>query len=119
MSSNTRKHIHSEVSRLEMEIPSISVGIPMALSDGKLRLDTNDSNKRKRTVQYIKDCIDLAMDLNAKLTYICTIEPLENLSNVESIREETNKAIEVCANYAREHDIFLGIEHNPGSLIAS
>lgn len=69
-----------------------------------------DKNIRIDTIKYIKDAIDMAADMNAKVVVVVPGRALYNISrrnawtwSIEGFKE--------CAEYAEDRGVFLGLEH--------
>ncbi|MGQ9544110.1 MAG: sugar phosphate isomerase/epimerase family protein [Candidatus Bathyarchaeia archaeon] len=103
--------------KLGLEAIMIATGPPIALSGGRICLESPDKNVRDRTVQYVKDCVDWAGDFGADKVYVVTPTSKSDIENIEKSMEWLRDSLVESCDYARSAGVKVCIEHSPGRLV--
>lgn len=112
-----RSEMKSLLRRLGLEAMMIATGPPLALSGGKLCLESPDKSVRDRTVQYIKGCVDWAGDFGTDKVYIVTPTSKGDITDISKALGWLRESLAESCDYARSAGVKICIEHSPGRLV--
>ncbi len=111
------REIKGVLKEYSMKAITIAGGPPLALSEGKLLLESDDQTIRNRTKEYLNSCVDWANELEASTIYVCPLRKKMEIKDHKNTLENFREVIDNCTEYARGTGIKFAIEHVPGSLI--
>lgn len=112
-----RRETKNLMRRLGLEAIIMACGPPIAMSGGKLCLESPDRVIREGTTQYVKDCADWANDLGADKIYLVTPTNKGDIADLgKTMGLLRDSLVKVC-DYAKSCGIKICIEHAPGRLI--
>jgi sugar phosphate isomerase/epimerase len=94
-----------------MDVASISAAVPFARNQHALNLHSVDPETRDRSVGFVCDCVDLAVDLRCPLVYVASVA--RGPAGEPNPRDLMSDGLRVCADYARGKGVRLAIEHFP------
>jgi len=112
-----RLKIKSLLTSHKIEIITVSVGVAFANKSLGLDLCSGNKSVREKTVEYVKDCIDFAADMNAGIVYVCTVTQPEVSIPVKKAWEWVAESLRICTDYAEGKNIKLALESFPFGLI--
>lgn len=106
-----RTSIRKLVSDLHLQITSVSVGIPFVRNPDRLNLHSTSTRVRRRSIDYVHRCIDLASDIGSKFVYVCSAK--KDGCELGLLRE----SLIACAEYADAVGLRIGLEHFPAGIV--
>jgi sugar phosphate isomerase/epimerase len=113
------REVKNALKKHEMKATSIAGGPPIALSGGKLLIESDDHVVKERTLNFLKNCVDWANELEANVIYVCPIKKINEINDQKVALDNIHSLFEKIAEYAEGSDIKFAIEHVPGSLIGT
>jgi sugar phosphate isomerase/epimerase len=99
-------------------VASISIGLAQYRAKGKLSLESRKEYIRRKAVNYVKKCINVASKFTpTPIVYVCTIEPCPRSEDREDLIKKFIEALTLCVDYAEKMEVNLALEHFPGTLV--
>jgi sugar phosphate isomerase/epimerase len=118
LTQEKRANMKKILEKIGLEPMMIGCGPPMALSGGKLCLESPDESIRKNTVDYVKACADWANDFGTDKVYVVTptakIDVNDHVKSLEILHDSLNEACE----YAKSSGIKICVENSPGKIVS-
>lgn len=113
------REIKNALKKHEMKATTIAGGPPLALSGGKLLIESDDHIVRERTLKYLKNCVDWANELEASIIYVCPLKKAGEINDQKIALDNARSLLDKCTEYAEGPSVKFAIEHVPGSLIST
>jgi sugar phosphate isomerase/epimerase len=110
-----RASMRKMVKKLQLQIVSVSAGVPFVRTPNDLNLHSVRPAVRKQSVEYVRRCIDLASDIESTLVYVCSVTK-DHHSNS---RGRLVKSLLECAEYADRVGVGIALEHFPGGEVST
>lgn len=106
-----RGRLRASLGDNHLEVASISAAVPFALSQHELNFHSLDPETRERSVGYVRDCVDLAVDLGCNLVYVASVS--RNPPGGPNPRQLMAEGLGAVAPYAGARGVRLAVEHFP------
>jgi sugar phosphate isomerase/epimerase len=113
------REVKNALKKHEMKAITIAGGPPLGLSGGKLLIESDEHAVRERTLNYLKNCVDWANELEASIIYVCLIRKVDEINDQKIALDNARNLFDKCAEYAEGSGVKFAIEHVPGSLIST
>jgi len=113
---------NSQKKKILSQAKSLGLKVAMITSfNGTAQWHFTHPNPRVRsaTVRHVKECVDLASDLEAPLVGITTGMPMIEGTSEKDQWKWLRAQLEECADYAKSHKKQIGLEPEPGNLIST
>jgi len=113
--NSQKKKILAQTKSLGLKVPAITS------FNGTAQWHFTHPNPRVRsaTVRHVKECVDLAVDLEAQFVEIVTGIPMIEGTKESDQWSWLKAELEDCADYAKSHKKIIGLEPEPGNLIST
>lgn len=105
-----RDSIKQSLKQNDVELISVSAGVPFSRNPLSLNLHSSNSEVREASVRYVCDCVDLAARLDGRLVYVTSV--LRDTDRKDSIGRFI-ESLRKCADYAETNGLLLALEDFP------
>lgn len=101
----------------ELEVVSVSAGVPFYRNPEKLNLHASNREVRRTSVQYVRNCLDLASYLEGELVYVCSVS--KDSRRERTALENFSESLSACAQYAEAAALRVALEPFPDGQISA
>ena len=117
LTPDRRGEMKNLMKKLGLEAIIIATGPPIAMSGGKLSLESPDKTIREGTVRYVKNCVDWANDFGTDNIYLVTPTNKSDIADLGKVMGLLRDSLTEVCDYAKSSGVKICIEHALGKLI--
>ncbi|MDA4129631.1 MAG: sugar phosphate isomerase/epimerase [Thaumarchaeota archaeon] len=112
-----RRYLKKLLKELNLELVSVSAGIPFSRNGERLNLHSSNDEIRRASVQYVRDCIDLVVSMDGHLVYVASV--VKGNNSEQKDYEFFSESLDKCADYAYSNSVQVALEPFPFGAIPS
>jgi sugar phosphate isomerase/epimerase len=118
LTQENRAGMKNLLQKVGLEPIMIGCGPTMALSGGKLCLESPDESIRKNTVDYLKACVDWANDFGTDKIYVVTPTNKSDVNDHAKSLNILRKSLNEACDYAKSSEVKICLENSPGKIVS-